>query len=129
MKFSTSTRIRIYSSTQDSSGNIVNRACVAKRAKFASYFALREPGNEDAFLNSAFTVKNWARSGFCIRLLHPHDFGVWWGGGGGGLVAYSKISTQGSEFSKLRLRMLVLLVTREGKPYPKRNCADSKTSG
>ena len=71
MKFSMSTRIRIYSSNQDSSGNIVNRACVAKRAKFASYFALREPGNEDAFLNSAFTVKNWARSGFCIRLLHP----------------------------------------------------------
>ena len=31
-----STRIRIHSSTQDSSGNIGNRACVVKHAKFAS---------------------------------------------------------------------------------------------
>ena len=30
------TYIRIHSSTQDSSGNIGNRACVIKRAKFAS---------------------------------------------------------------------------------------------
>ena len=30
------TRIRIHSSTQDSSGNIGNRACVVKHAKFAS---------------------------------------------------------------------------------------------
>jgi len=50
-KISTSTRIRIHSRTQDSSGNMGNRACVVKRAKFASW---------------PFTVKNWARSCYAI---------------------------------------------------------------
>ena len=30
-----------------------------KRPKFASYLALKEPGNEIAILNTVFTVKNW----------------------------------------------------------------------
>ena len=50
-KISTSTRIWIHSHTQDSSGNMGNRACVLKRAKFASW---------------PFTVKNWVRSCYAI---------------------------------------------------------------
>ena len=61
------TRIRIYSRTQDSSGNIGNRACVVKRTKFASCrmhlrAKERKPGNEVAILNTVFTVKNWVPS-------------------------------------------------------------------
>ena len=54
------THIRFHSSTQDSFGNIGIRACVVKRAKFASCSALREPGNEVAIANTVFTAKNWA---------------------------------------------------------------------
>ena len=77
-KISTSTRVRIriefattriwiHSSTQDSSGNIGNRACVVKRTKFASCkmhlrVKERKPGNEVVILNTVFTVKDWARS-------------------------------------------------------------------
>ena len=50
-KISTSTRIRIHSRTQDSSGNMGNRAFFVKRAKFASW---------------PFTVKNWARSCYAM---------------------------------------------------------------
>ena len=39
---------------------IGNRACVVKRAKFASCSALREPDNEVDILKTVFTVKNWA---------------------------------------------------------------------
>ena len=61
------TLIWIHSSTQDSSGNIGNRACVVKRTKFASCrmhlrAKERKPGNEVAILNTVFTVKNWAPS-------------------------------------------------------------------
>ena len=49
------TRIRIHSSTTDSSGNIGKRACLVKTGK-------REPGNEVAILNTAFKAKKWARS-------------------------------------------------------------------
>ena len=54
-----STRIRIHSSTQDSTGNIGNRACVVKRPNFASYLTLRESGNKLAILNTVFKVKTW----------------------------------------------------------------------
>ena len=42
--------------TQDSSGNIGNRTCVVKRAKFISCSALREPGNEVPVLKTVYTV-------------------------------------------------------------------------
>ena len=42
--------------TQDSSGNIGNRACFVKRAKFASCSTLREPGNEVPVLKTLYTV-------------------------------------------------------------------------
>ena len=52
------TRIPIHSTTQDSSGNIGNRACVVMHAKFVSCSALREPGSEADILITVFTVKN-----------------------------------------------------------------------
>ena len=52
------TRIPIHSTTQDSSGNIGNRACVVVRAEFAPCSASREPGNEVDILITVFTVKN-----------------------------------------------------------------------
>ena len=52
------TRIPIHSTTQDSSGNIGNRACVVLRAKFATCSALREPGSEVDILITVFTVRN-----------------------------------------------------------------------
>ena len=51
-------RIPILSTTQDSSGNIGNRACVVVRAEFAPCSASREPGNEVDILITVFTVKN-----------------------------------------------------------------------
>ena len=42
--------------TQDSSGNIGNRTCVVKRAKFISCSALREPGNKVPVLKTVYTV-------------------------------------------------------------------------
>ena len=45
------TRIRIYSRTQDSSGNIGNRACVVKRMKFAPCSASLSLGVDGASLD------------------------------------------------------------------------------
>ena len=42
--------------TQDSSGNIGNRTCVVKRAKFISCSALKEPGTEVPVLKTVYTV-------------------------------------------------------------------------
>ena len=42
------TRIRIYSRTQDSSGNIGNRACVVKRTKFVPCSASLSLGVDEA---------------------------------------------------------------------------------
>ena len=85
-------RIRIHSSTQDSSGNIGNRACVVKRAKFVSC---------SAFVGTMSTPVRHAQKGLrvetvvgkalgSILLRHQikkypdsHDFGF---------IAYSKIS-------------------------------------
>ena len=53
----------IHSSTQDSSRNIGNRACVVKRGKFPLALQWENlPWNEVAILTAIFTVKNWARS-------------------------------------------------------------------
>ena len=62
-------RIWIHFSTQDSSGNIGNRACVVKRAKFASCFALREPGNEVAILNTVYSSPDKKKSGFSVHTI------------------------------------------------------------
>ena len=83
-------RIWIHFSTQDSSGNIGNRACVVKRAKFASCFALREPGNEVAILNTVYSSPDKKK----IRIQCPHD---------SGFIAYSKICTLESGFKKFHI--------------------------
>ena len=118
------TCIRIHSSTQDSSGNIGNRAHIVKCAKFASCSALREPGNEVAILNTVFTVKN-SPSGLDLftspekkisgSIQRPHNFG---------LIAYSNISTMESRFV-----CPIYQIRVDGSCIRKEKVADSKISG
>ena len=57
-----STRIGIHPSTQTSSWNIGNRACVVKAGKNRVKSKRKKPGNEVAILNTVFIAKNWAGS-------------------------------------------------------------------
>ena len=57
-----STRIRIHSSAQDSSGNTGNRACVVTTGKGRVKSTRENFGTEVAILNTVFTVKNWVES-------------------------------------------------------------------
>ena len=90
------TRICIHSSTENSSGNIGNRACIVKCAKFASRSMAestqklkknakikvdssagkRENKNEVAILNTVFTVKNWTQSCYISGLKKISGFSV-----------------------------------------------------
>ena len=97
-----STRIRIHSSTQGSSRNIRNRACVVKTGN-SRVKSKRENLGRSLPSWIQFMVKNWAGSCYVIgkkhvyiRIYHPHDFGF--------IALLFKISTLESVIAELHVR-------------------------
>ena len=80
------TRIRIHSSTRDSSGNIGNRACVVKRAKFVTCSAFvgtisipvrhaEKSSGEEIVVAKELGSSLLRHQTKNIRIERPHDFG------------------------------------------------------
>ena len=74
------TRNRIHSTTQDSLGNIGNRACVVKCAKFASRIMAESVQNQSKMRRARFTsrrarVRIWERGCHLEYSIHGRELG------------------------------------------------------